>query len=91
MSCDIDYAGDAEADQEVERASWDDLTPEEAIGRAIYESKEQAIKEIRNARKESTVLSYKMVIVGAMLGFLGSFLVSVLLHGMMQIGLALIT
>ena len=69
--------GDAEV--EAERASWEDLTPEAAIGRLIYEVKEEAIKEIKAAKKETSILSYTMLILGVLFGFLGSFLVSTLL------------
>lgn len=65
---------------EAEKASWEYLTPEEAIGRSIYEVKEEAIKEIKAAKKETSILSYKMLITGAALGFLGSFLASAILN-----------
>ena len=53
----------------------------EGLYPVIDEVKDAAIEEIRNASKKSTKLSYKMVIVGALFGFLGSFLVSTLLRG----------
>jgi len=63
------------------------LTPNEAIGRAISEVhdsvnevKDAAITEIKNAREESTFLSYKTLIIGAMFGVLGSLFVSTTLR-----------
>ncbi len=70
----VTIRGDAEVDEI--RASWENLTPEEATGRAIYELKEEAIKEIKSAKKETYVLSYKMLLVGGLLGALGSFFVA---------------
>jgi len=52
----------------------------EGLYPAIDEVKNAAIDEIKKASKESTKLSYRLLIAGAMFGFLGSFLVSALLR-----------
>jgi len=52
----------------------------EGLYPAIDEVKDAAIKEIKKASNESTKLSYKMLIAGALFGFLGSFLVATFLR-----------
>jgi hypothetical protein len=49
------------------------------IRRAVDDVKGTAISEIKSVKQESTVLSYKMLLVGAIFGFLGSGLVATII------------
>lgn len=48
--------------------------------KAIKDAEKESIKAVKNAQKVSTVLSYRMLIAGAVFGFLGSFFVATLLR-----------
>lgn len=72
----FEIAGDAEIKNEIDRASWEQLSPDERIGRSLYDVKEEAIREIKAAKKESVIFSYKMLIAGTALGTLGSMFIT---------------
>ena len=72
----FEKAGDAKNKNGIDRASWDQLSPDERIGRSLYDVKEEAIREIKAAKKESALVSYEMLIAGTALGLLGSMFVT---------------
>jgi len=55
----------------------DSTLPE--IRRAVDDVKATAISEIKSANQKSTILSYKMLIIGALFGFLGNGFVATII------------
>jgi hypothetical protein len=71
-------------DVDMEPAPQDEPEPVnpaiEGLYRGLSDVEKAAIDAIKEAKKESVILSYRMLFVGAIFGFLGSFFVATLLR-----------